>query len=61
MSRALCSVADLDMRRPVSQHQPLSLVIVDLTHPQPFSHPASLEDQRIKGNPSGGKRNLLRH
>ena len=27
-------------------HQPLSLVIVDLTQPQPFTHRASLKDQR---------------
>jgi hypothetical protein len=42
-------------------HQPLSLVIVDLTHPQAFSHRASVEDQRLQGKPERGKPSLLRH
>jgi hypothetical protein len=42
-------------------HQPLSLVIIDLTHPQPLTHRASLGDQRLQGKPRQGKPNLLRH
>jgi hypothetical protein len=38
-------------------HQPLALVIIDLTNPQPFRHSPSLPD-RIPGQ---GKRGLLRH
>jgi hypothetical protein len=34
-------------------HQPLALIIVDLAHPQPFTHRASLGDQRLQGNPGG--------
>jgi hypothetical protein len=42
-------------------HQPLSLVIIDLTHPQPFTHRASVRDQRLQGKPERGKPSLLRH
>jgi hypothetical protein len=47
--------------RRMDPYQPLSLVIVDLTHPQPFSHRASLDDQRLQANRGRGKPNLLRH
>ncbi|HWG61183.1 MAG TPA: hypothetical protein VG253_05670 [Streptosporangiaceae bacterium] len=30
-------------------HQPLPLVIIDLAHPQPFRHRASLGDQHLRG------------
>jgi hypothetical protein len=30
----------------------LALVIIDLTHTQPFSHRASLDDQHPQGTPS---------
>ena len=42
-------------------YQPPALVIVDLTHPQPFSHRASLGDQHLQGKPGPGKSNLLQH
>ena len=35
-------------------HQPPTLVIINLTHPQPLSHPASLKDQRLRGKAPGG-------
>jgi len=40
-------------------HQPLSLVIVDLTHPQTFRHRASLSISTRRGSPRPGKRDLL--
>ncbi len=42
-------------------HQPMALVIVDLTHTQTFTHRPSLADQYPRGKPQPGERNLLRH
>src|ERR1022692_3325853 len=36
-------------------HQPPALIIIDLTHPQPFAHRASLEDQHSRGKPRPGQ------
>lgn len=38
-----------------------ALVIIDLTHPQPFRHPPRAINACEESHPSRGKRDLLRH
>ena len=61
---AAASARDARSPRPTAPvddpHQLLSLVIVDLAYPQPSTHRARVQDQRLKGT-QAGKPNLLRH
>jgi hypothetical protein len=42
-------------------HQPLSFIIVDLTHTHAICHWPSLSDQHLQGKAAAGEPHLLRH